>query len=48
MNPTEDERQKARAVLGNTNVQDANQLGDLIGHLYLKMAEHTQLCLRPY
>ena len=41
MDPTQEERQKARAILGNTNVQDANQLGELIGHLYLKMAEHS-------
>ena len=41
MEPTDEERQKARAILGNTNVQDANQLGELIGHLYLKMAEHS-------
>ena len=30
MEPTDEERQKARAILGNTNVQDANQLGELI------------------
>ena len=41
MDPTAEERQKARTALGNTNVQDANQLGELIGHLYLKMAEHS-------
>ena len=41
MDPTEEERQKAGSALGNTNVQDANQQGELIGHLYLKMAEHS-------
>ena len=41
MDPTAEERQKARAALGNTNVQDATQLGELIGHLYLKMSEHS-------
>ena len=40
MDPTADERQKARDALGNINVQDANQLAELIGHLYLKMSEH--------
>ena len=41
IDPTADERQKARDALGNTNVQDATQLGELIGHLYLKMSEHS-------
>ena len=41
IDPTADERQKARDALGNINVQDANQLGELIGHLYLKMSEHS-------
>ena len=40
IDPTADERQKARDALGNINVQDANQLAELIGHLYLKMSEH--------
>ena len=39
MDPTPEERQRARAALGNTNVQDASQLGELIGHLFLKMSE---------
>ena len=41
MDPTAEERQKARDALGNTKVQDATQLGELIGHLYLKMSEHS-------
>ena len=41
MDPTAEERQKAHDALGNTNVQDATQLGELIGHLYLKMSEHS-------
>ena len=41
IDPTADERQKARDALGNINVQDANQLAELIGHLYLKMSEHS-------
>ena len=41
IDPTADEGQKARDALGNVNVQDANQLGELIGHLYLKMSEHS-------
>ena len=41
MDPTPEERQRARAALGNTNVQDASQLGELIGHLVLKMSEHS-------
>ena len=41
MDPITEERQKARDALGNTNVQDATQLGELIGHLYLKMLEHS-------
>ena len=36
MDPSADEQQKARTALGNTNVQDPNQLGELIGHLFLK------------
>ena len=41
MDPTAEERQKARDALGNINVQDASQLAELIGHLYLKMSEHS-------
>ena len=41
MDPSADERQKARAALGNSNVQDPAQLGELIGHLFLKISEHT-------
>ena len=41
IDPTADERQKARDALGNINVQDASQLAELIGHLYLKMSEHS-------
>ena len=54
MDPTPEERQRAWAANGNTNVQNANQLGEcnavklnqdynreLIGHLFLKMSEHS-------
>ena len=41
IDPTADERQKARDALGNVNIQDASQLAELIGHLYLKMSEHS-------
>ena len=41
IDPTAEERQKARDALGNVNVQDASQLAELIGHLYLKMSEHS-------
>ena len=41
IDPSADERQKAHDALGNINLQDANQLGELIGHLYLKMSEHS-------
>ena len=41
MDHTPKERQRARVAIGNTNVQDANQLGDLIGHLILKISEHS-------
>ena len=43
MDPTAEERQKARDALGNTNVQDATQLGELIGHLYLKMSASAHI-----
>ena len=41
IDPTADERQKARDALANVNLQDAGQLAELIGHLYLKMSEHS-------
>ena len=41
MDPTPEKRQRARAAIGNINVQDANQLGELIGHLFLKISEHS-------
>ena len=41
MDPTPEERQRARAAIGNTNVQGAYQLGELIGHLFLKISEHS-------
>ena len=45
IDPTAEERQKARDALGNVNVQDASQLAELIGHLYLKTVSYTHLTL---